>query len=194
MSDLITIDDVLAAIGPDVPFESNDVLASLITSSSQWVLSQLGRPLISAEYTETRDGNGRARMLLDQCPPTPDSPPISVTSVTVDGVLIPERPAVSASATDPDGWVLRKYGIDLRGYAFTKGSQNVTIAYTVGYAACPDDLAQAVIEHVMFKHRRRTSLGSGSASVAGDSVTYSDVGVLAGINDAIDRYRAMGVG
>lgn len=194
MADLTTLAKAKAQLGlTEVADMDLEILTTLVTSSSAWVERQLGRPVLSASYTETKDGDGGTRMFLNKCPATDDSPPISVTSVTVDGVAIPSRPAVSTSDTNPSGWVLRDYHVDLVGYTFTKGTANVTIAYTVGYTTCPEDLEQAVLEHVAFKYRRRTNLGSGSSSVAGDSVSYTDAGVIAGINDTLDRYRALGV-
>lgn len=191
--DLTTIDKVRDQLGKDTT-ASDPVLERLITASSKWILTRLGRPILSASYTETKDGNGGTRVRLDQCPPTPDSPPIAVTSVTVDGAAIPQRPAVSASNTNPEGWILREYGIDLVGYAFTRGSRNVVIVYTVGYAEVPEDIAQATTEHVALKYRRRGTMGVAMEAGGGEAMTYSDTSVIAGINDLLDGYRALGVG
>lgn len=193
MADLTTLEKVRTHLAV-ASIDADAVLSGLVTSSSQWVLSQLGRPILTASYTEVRDGDGSTRLRLDKCPATQDEPPVTVTSVTVDGTVVPQRAAVTAQNTNPTGWVYRRGGIDLIGYVFTKGTQNVSIVYTVGYAVCPVDLEQAVVEHVALKYRARTHEGQGSASAGGDAVSYSDSGAWKGIYDAIERYAAMGVG
>lgn len=130
--DLTTVERVRNHLG-HTSQDADERLAELVTSSSEWVRSQLGRIISSTLVTEIRSGNGGARMLLDEASATPDSPPCSVTSVTVDGVTIPVRPAVSSSDTNPSGWALREYGVDLVGYTFGKGLKNVTLVYRIGY-------------------------------------------------------------
>lgn len=137
MADLTTLANVKRHLGPEAvaTTEADAILGSLVTSSSQWVSGRLGRVVLETAFTEVRDGDGGTRMLLDECPPTPDEPTITVTSVTVDGETIPARPAVTLADPNPEGWVLRDSGIDLVGYTFAVGLRNVTIIYRVGYSA-----------------------------------------------------------
>jgi hypothetical protein len=192
--DLTTADKVRTHLALKTP-DADTLLAQLVSASSRWVVSQLGRPVLAATYTEVRNGNGRTRMLLDECPPTLDEPPITVTSVKVDGATIPKRAAVTEGDTSPSGWVLRAYGIDLVGHSFSRGTQNVEIVYSVGYATCPEDLEQAVIEHVALRYRDRGREGLAMAAGGGESATYTaNPGGLAFINGVLERYRAIGVG
>ena len=56
---------------------------------SAWVPSvELNQGVLSASYTETRDGTGGTRMYMKNSPIT------AITSVTVDGVVIPARSAL----------------------------------------------------------------------------------------------------
>jgi hypothetical protein len=182
--DLTTLEKVRAHIGTDVDARVDATLAALISSSSAWVVSQLGRNILSATYTETRDGDGSRRLLLKNFPVS------SVTSLSVDGVTIPAR----ASLSD-DGYVLRSDGLDLVGYVFARGVQNVSIVYVAGYSATPADLEQAVNEHVALRYRDRGREGLGSAALAGDSASFvgNGGGTLAYIHSVLDTYRLPGV-
>lgn len=102
--------------------DADNKLAALITASSAWVLTQLGRPVLSATYTETRDGDGGSSLILRRWPVT------SVTSVTVDGIAIAARTTVTG-----DGYVLRDNTLELVGYVFTAGVQNVVVVYRAGF-------------------------------------------------------------
>lgn len=178
MADLTTIEKVRRYLfGNDTTFDADEILADLITSSSAWVERQIGRTFGSGTVTETKNGDGTSRMLLEQNPAT------AVTSVTVDGVAVPARTVVSGT-----GWVLSDDGIDLVGYSFTAGIQNVVIVYTAGEAV-PADLEQAVIEHVALKYRDRSHIGLDLKSGGGEYANFSNAGALAFINDVLDRYR-----
>jgi len=101
-------------------------LGRLISAVSAQVRSETGIafdvPLLAR--TEGRDGDGGTVLLLDEYPV------VSITSLTVDGVAIPVRPSVTGY-----GYVLTSAAIgriELVGYTFTKGTQNVSIVYRAG--------------------------------------------------------------
>lgn len=178
MADLTTLDRVKRYLfGNEIVSDADEVLSDLITSSSAWVERQIGRTFETRTVTETRNGDGTGRMLLDE------GPAVSVTSVTVDGETVPERAAV-----DGEGWVYSDGGVTLVGYEFTRGVQNVVIVYEAG-ATVPADLEQAVIEHVALRYRDRGREGLGSASMGGEAATYSSAGALAYIMSVLDAHR-----
>jgi len=180
MADLTTLADVRRYLfGNDQTLDADGILASLITSSSAWVTSRIGRTYGTATVTEPRNGDGTSRMLLLQSPAT------AVTSVTMDGTALVARATVSDT-----GYVLSDNGIDLIGSVFAVGIQNVVFVYTAGEAV-PSPVAQATIEHVAFKFKRRENLGRSSASAGGDTVSYADAGVLAGIEDLLAPYKRL---
>lgn len=180
MADLTSIEKVRRYLfGNEVTLDADEILADLITSSSAWVERQIGRSFGSRSVTETRNGDGTTRMLLDETPAT------AVTSVTVDGVVIPARTTVTGS-----GWVLSDDGVDLVGYTFTAGVQNVVFAYTAGETV-PADLEQAVIRHVALQFRDRNHDGLASASGGGESASFSAAGSLAFIEGVLDGYRPL---
>src|SRR6266498_1375759 len=86
MADLTTLADVRRYLfGNDQTLDADGILASLITSSSAWVTSRIGRTYGTATVTEPRNGDGTSRMLLLQSPAT------AVTSVTMDGTALAAR-------------------------------------------------------------------------------------------------------
>jgi hypothetical protein len=150
--------------------DADAVLAGLVASSSVWALGRVGGDLLSESYTETRDGNGRARMLLEHSHSwRPGRPPTEVSSVTVDGVTIPKRPAVSESSPSPSGWVYREDGIDLIGYTFSRGAQNVVIVYEAGFKGAetgniPSTAPYQVQAQAVFRGDRGVTIAGAAAT------------------------------
>src|ERR1700704_4953670 len=81
------------------------VFDRLISAASLFVAKYCARPFIVASFTETRNGNGRSRIVLN------NYPVVSVTSVTVDNSAVPAR-------TSPTGvgYTLAGSSIYLNGY------------------------------------------------------------------------------
>lgn len=196
MADLTTLEKARQQIfGNDPEISADAILTQLITSSSAWIEREVGGDLMQASITATLDGTGGTRMVLDRSHSwRPGRPTTTVTSVKVDGATIPARPAVTTSDPNPSGWFYRNDAVDLVGYTFTCGTQNVEIVYTAGYTTCPTDLEQACLEHVALRYGDRMRAGLATASGGGESVSYSDGATLAFIRGVLDSYTALGVG
>lgn len=113
-------------------------------------------------------------------------PPVTITSVTVDGVLLDP-----SAYTLVDGRRVRRVeGV------FPRGRGNVVVVYASGWTleTLPADLAQAVTEHVALRYRDRGRLGLASQNGGGESATYSNAGTLAYIEGALDAFRPLVVG
>ena len=255
--DLTTVEKVRTYLNL-TSLDADAKLGGLISSSSAWVTSQIGHPILSATYTETVNGNGTTSLVLRR------SPVVSVTSVTVDGDAVPLR----ATSTD-SGYSVRDGSLDLVGHYFTEGVQNVVVVYRAGYevtetvtvpatpytvttssrwydaisaslvvagttltevaaspsagqyaaaassagfatytfnaaqqalavsityATIPQDIEQAVIEHVALRYRDADRQGITNVSGDGSSATFSPAGPLAYIQGVIDLYRDLVVG
>jgi hypothetical protein len=179
MADLTTLTKVKRYIfGNEPALDSDEVLSDLITSSSAWVERQIGKRYDTHTVTEPRDGDGTTRMVLEQ------TPTADVTSVTVDGVIVPKRTAV-----DGEGWVYADGAVDLVGYVFTRGVQNIVFVYTAGETV-PADVEQAVIRHVALSLFDRNREGLASSSGDG-SATFSPGATLAFIQGVIDLHREL---
>jgi hypothetical protein len=145
-SDLCNLADLKAWINMSGSGD-DQLLSSLITSVSRTIYAMLSRDtFVPASYTEIRDGNASDRMFLREWPV------ISVSSLTVNGYSVPAAPALVASGVVQGGWLLEAFApanpgrwqrFMLRGtglgqgygvpYKFTRGLQNVTIAYNAGF-------------------------------------------------------------
>ena len=129
--DLISLTQLKAHLG--VQSSADDVLlASLISQISRAICTYLNRPFIwPRDVVDVFDGNGRDKIQLRHWPV------VAVTSVTIDGRAVPQA-ATEMSA----GWLIEA-GDDeppgamqmmmLRGGVFSRGWQNVSIAYRAGY-------------------------------------------------------------
>lgn len=174
---LTTLDSVKAWLG--VSSATDDaLLARLVSASSAYVETWLNRSILSATYSDTRDGNGRTRMMLPQAPVT------AISSVTVDGVAVP-----AATTATMSGYVFTETSVGLRGYTFTSGMNNVVIQYTAGFDVVPTDVEQAVIELIGRRYKERDRIGLVSKGLAGETITYTQKDMSDGIKTLLQSYR-----
>lgn len=161
----------------DTQFDA--LLARLITATSDRFKADTNRTILKATVTETTSGSGATRLLLGEYPV------VGVTSVTVDGELVPQRAAVGES-----GWVLMGSCVELVGYVFARGVANVVVVYEAGYTAVPSDVEQAVIKMVALQFADRKRPGESSKAISGESISFNEGGpVLAYWRDVVDAYR-----
>jgi hypothetical protein len=129
--DLISLTQIKAHLG--VQSSADDLLlAGLISQISRAIGAYLNRPFIfPRDVVDTFDGNGRDRIQLRHWPV------IAVTSVSVDGRNVPQAATemsagwlIEAGDDEPPG-AMRK--LMLRWGVFSRGWQNVSIAYRAGY-------------------------------------------------------------
>lgn len=153
MSQLCQLSDVQAYLG-DSAASSAAVLGTLIQNASAFIEQFCNRTFAIANYTETRNGNGGNRLFLM------NGPIVTVTAVSVDGQTVAAAPSVTAN-----GWVNDDSIVYLRGGCFTRGVQNVTVAYSAGFAATPADVSQACIELVAEKFAKRNRIDKASETL-----------------------------
>lgn len=175
--DLTTLANAKAWLG--LASTADDALLTrLITSISVAIASYCSQNLVQQAYTDTYDGTGGSKMLLRQGPIT------AVASVTIDGVIIPARPAISqvgyyfdANFLYVDGYVFTRPGTwpsnpSIRGNSSGQGAQNVVVSYTAGYNPIPLDLEQATIELVAARFKARDRVGLKSKTMGGETMSY----------------------
>jgi hypothetical protein len=141
--DLCTLADVKTWLGRS-DFNSDALLASLITRTSRQVHSYLHRGLLlPRSVAETRDGTGGTTLVLKHWPV------ISVTSVTIGSETIPPRSTACSFGFALEPWdgtpPGRTQTLSLAGHCFRRGALNVAIAYRAGYqvSAEPQTIANA---------------------------------------------------
>lgn len=204
--DLATLVDVKAWMqtAPGLFPSGDDALISrLITAASQFIVERLGRPILSADYIEVRDGptglggQGDARFQFAVTPCT------AVLSVVVDNLAIPPVPTLTPGAPGivtsllpglQGGYLFSPTQLIIRGYSVPCRAQCVAMTYTAGYPVVPPDLAQACIELVALRYRERTRIGEvskdlGGKNRGGETVSYLQKDMSASTLSAIQRYR-----
>lgn len=154
------------------------LIAALITRASVFINSYANRNLMSASYVEKRHGRGNDAMMTRQCPIT------AVSSVVIDGQTVPASTGYGVS-----GYVFDEVSVYLRGYRFTRCEPlNVAISYTAGYAVVPGDLAQAAVEIVAAKYKRRTDLHVSSKVMDSQQITFNMSDVPPSAKTVLDNY------
>jgi hypothetical protein len=180
--DFTTLPDVRAWLQngqSSFPITDDALLSRLITAASQYIQTWVNRQIALADYVEVRDGTGGHRLQFG-CFPV-----VTVQSLTVDGQTVPQA-ASSCSA----GYSFSTSQLSIRGYKFSRGAQNVVIAYTAGYATTPPDIAQACVELVALRYRERTRIGEISKSLGGvETVSYSQKDLSDPIKTLLQQYR-----
>lgn len=132
--DLVTLQQVKDWLS--ITDSSKDaMLTTLISAASKAIQNYIGRDLTySTLIDEWRDGGHRDRMMLLRAPVD------TVTSVEVDGIVIPAATSVTGV-----GWRSRDDSVILVGHTFSRGKGNVRIVYSGGYQTIPADLQQAAL-------------------------------------------------
>lgn len=181
--DLAMLDDVKAWLFPGpatAPATDDALLGRLITAASSFIMSWLGGPWPLQAWTEQRDGTG-GRMLLFAHRPVQ-----AVTGVTIDCQTVPP----AADAISP-GYLFSPTVLALRGWRFCRGTGNVQISYTAGYATPPDDLVHACISLVAWRYRGRDRTGLTSKGLAGETTGFSQADLPPDVLGVLQRYRSV---
>jgi uncharacterized phiE125 gp8 family phage protein len=184
MADLCILSDVKAWLNIGSASTEDSLISRLITSMSVDFMNEIKRPDIypSADYTETREGDGGNSMVLRHWPLT------AITSITVNGVTVSSGNYYIDMDLDPE----RRWEVfltDASGLVFTD-TQAVVIAYAAGYAAVPDDIDQAVIEWVAQRYKARQAIGQTSVHVMqGESLQTPEIDIPQTVQRVIERYR-----
>ena len=162
LTDLDTVKAWLATNGLAFPATDDDLLTGLIQSVSGFIEAWLNRTIASASYTFTGNGTGSRRLLL------PNYPVSAVASLMVDGLAV-----LPSAGFGLPGFAFDDLGLWLTGSVFTRGVQNVSVAYTAGFATVPYELQQACIATVALRYRERERIGMASKAMSGETTAYT---------------------
>lgn len=199
--DLTTLADIkawLQAAPGQFPSSEDALLTRLITAASQFIIETLGRPILSADYIEVRDGLTGIWGQADARFPFAVTPCTAVLSVAVDNITIPPVPTPMPGAPGVvislpygfgAGYLFSPTQLIIRGYLVPRRAQCVTIQYAAGYAIVPPELAQACIELVALRYRERTRIGEVSKHIGMETVSYLQKDVTPAIAAVLTRYR-----
>jgi len=142
------------------------VLSTISTEIQNW----LGFSVLQSSYSRTFDGQGTRKFFV------PDIPLVSVQSLTIDGVSIPQ----GSPGTYRPGFYNNNQSINVLGYFFTRGFQNVSSTYTAGYQSVPPDIEQACLDwcKIVYLSGKQISIPGNAVRVAaGDtSIDYGGTG------------------
>ena len=172
--DLTTLDSAKAWI-PVTNTSDDALLTALVSNVSTFVQSWLNRTIAQTGYSEVRNGQDMPLMV------TMNYPIVGISSLTVDGIVIPPRgPLGPGTFANPGGYTNDQTAIYLSGcYRFTRGFQNVAIDYVAGFATTPPDLQQAVnmIIADWYKTQRGQAVGVQSETIESQAITYMKVDI-----------------
>lgn len=186
-TDLTTLDAVKAWLPIKAEITTgDDVITSLIKACSADFLRATKRPdLLADDYTEVRQGDGAARLILYHWPIN------SIETLTVGGVSVPSSADKIAPGyyVDEDIDPERAFNLYLIGQVFTDGAP-VKIAYNAGYDPIPFDVGQAVIDWVDYRYKGKPNNSTTQRrSTEGESVGVEIVDAPPNVLQVIERYK-----
>lgn len=173
--DLTTLDDVrswltASANATPPPASDNDMLARLITDSSDFIKQWISRPLISQDWIETRDGYGTPIGKIETRFQFAVYPVTAVLSLKVLNRVIP--PISADQVGIGAGYLFSPTQLTIRGYHVPRLAQCVEMQYTAGVTKPPPAMVQACIEFVGFKYRERQHIGISMQTIGGAQTQY----------------------
>ncbi|HVI09586.1 MAG TPA: hypothetical protein VND65_14955 [Candidatus Binatia bacterium] len=181
----------------------DQTIQDAITAFSGYALHVTGRgsadgsfptasPFVApVSYDEFYDGSGTLRQQIRNWPI------VSVSSVTIDGQVIPQSTSINVW-----GWVVDQdksfislrggfsptvatfqnyryqggrygYGAGVQGPGFSAGTQNVEVVYSGGFSGVPFDLEMAARKVITLNYKRRGWIGQRSQAMAAGAGTVS---------------------
>jgi hypothetical protein len=178
--DLCTLADVKAWLGRS-DANSDTLLAALIARTSRQILSYLRRPtILPHSISEIRDGTGGQTLMLREWPV------LSVSSLAVDGQIVPQAASNTAAGFVLEPWNAVPPGgaqvLALRGSPFgfrcpgALNTQLVSVDYRAGYQVSAE--AQTITSGSV------TVLAPYGAWASDGGVTYANGTPLAPVNGA----------
>ena len=156
------------------------LIQSLVTAVSSYVPNVLNRQVLTAQYVDIRNGNGKARMQLRQ------QPIQTVSLIEWQGTQINTQVDLMSQTAGvaTDGRVIFLTG----GQYFPQGLP-IRITYTAGWNTCPADISMAVAEIVAEAYTRRAHIGQNSTSIGGQTTaSYDTKAMHAAIADKLSNY------
>ena len=183
--DLVTLDEVKDFYGKvGSTSKDDDLLEDIITRISNVIESYINKNILSRSYTEYYDGLGVSNLLTNQYPI------ISIDSIYEDNTWVWGSNSTVGS-TDyrihEDG--NRVVFLTVLG----KGTQNIKIVYTAGYAAVPNDIKQVCITEVIRTYKNRQEVDVISKTLRDGSVSYSAKELLLQTKMILDKYKRIGI-
>jgi hypothetical protein len=165
---LTTLDRCKAQLEIPLADTSQDFLLEIyINSASNMIPRYCNRNFVETVRTDLLDGTGKSEILL------PGRPAHAPTSCRVDSSRVFDAETELAAGTFAivGGATLRRHtGV------WPRGSQNVRLSYSEGFAAIPSDVELACILLAEWLFRRQQDRRSGRMSVSkgGESTSYDD--------------------
>ena len=195
--DLCTLSDAVSYLGdPNITGASLTALSFIISAVSNWA-----QGFCEQTFTGYQVNNWLTNGTGGDTLPFPNTPLVSVGSVTVDNITIPPSPDGLSF-----GWVTDDHSITIQRGRFTRGRKNVAIGYTSGYnyvftpgaggnasldtlSGVPADLRWAIVETVALRYKRRQFIGMNSQGMAGQNTSFDNAIAPKDALDTLKKYR-----
>lgn len=145
----------------------------------------LGRNILSASYTEVRDGTGTNTLVLANTPVT------LVGAVTITSPRsFAAAPLNSTPLVSGVDYAWTSSAIKLYCGQFPRGVANVTVVYTAGYATVPKDLTHAATKWAALRYRENVRLGQSQTTLQGQTTAFDLDEFPPDILGIVSRYQS----
>lgn len=174
--------DSTGAYSSSLQTGDDTLLTQLGIDMTALCVAELGRDILTANYTEVYSGNGRNILTVNQYPIT------AVTSLVVNGVAI-------SAVTGPFGYgyQFERQRIYMIGGVFPEGVRNISVAYAAGYAlaSIPSDVVRALLEQVGYVYQSRKRIGVKSQTTQGQTDAFNDEELLPRVQGVLAKHQRL---
>ncbi len=171
---------------PDDALET--LFTPLIASASAAIRGYCRQNFEAVEGVELYDGDGTPTLFVRR------RPVVAVAVVAIAGETLP----AGAYVWNARGRISLVNEVDnirmLWSGVFPRGVANVSVTYTAGYAAVPDDIREACASLITFWYNKLRNLGIESKSVGKGTTVYSADDIPSPIRAILNRYYVAPVG
>jgi hypothetical protein len=161
------------------------LLRSLADAANAAIAKALQRNVLTASYSQTRNGTGTSRLML------PNFPVTAVSSVTLVGPPSQIGAGLSTQVlTLGVDYTFDVYGLlAYRGLKWPKGVQNVAVVYVAGYSNMPADLIHAASKVGALRYRELERLGQKSKVIDTENITFDLAEFPPDVLATVERYK-----
>ena len=162
--------------------DDDGAIRALADAANVAIAKSLQRNVMTASYSETRDGTGTPTLMLLNFPVT------AVASAQFVGP-VPGGVVNTQTLVAGQDYTFTKFALKMYRGRWPKGIQNILINYTAGYQSMPSDLTHAATKVAALRYRELERLGQKSKIIANENITFDLSEFPPDVIGILDRYR-----
>lgn len=159
--------------------DDDGLINQIIERVSEEFRTEMGREILTTEYTEVRDGTGTTMLQLSAYPV------LSVSSLQLGW------PTNRTTLTAQTDYLYTRYGVRLVWGIFPMGVGNVSITYTAGFPAYPKDIVGACAVATVYRYKQADRIGQNSKTAGEQTYQYITSPFPSDVQKTLNQYKKL---